>query len=165
MPQFSTCWRCGKTSAKVVCRSCEVAKYCSNACKQNDVARHTDAECRPVSLMNTCSSCRKEGPSLRKCTGCYRAFYCDATCQKNHRRQHKDECRRIEEKIKSLATNFESSFNHNAAHVCQAHYYWDNVPAFDYLNLSENEGLDYNPPGSVNILDLGVGDIRNIVLT
>ena len=163
MPRFSDCWRCGKTSATVVCRSCDVAKYCSNKCKENDIARHTDAECRPVSVINTCLSCRKTGSLLQKCTGCYRALYCNATCQKNHRDKHKAECKRIVEKIKSLASTLDRYFLPNAARGCVAHYYWGNVPAYDYLNLSENEGADYNL--TMNILVIGVGDLRNIAFT
>jgi hypothetical protein len=163
MPRFCECWRCGKASANVVCRSCDVAKYCSNRCKKNDLARHTDAECRPVSVINTCSSCRKLGPLLQKCTGCYRAFYCDGICQKNHRNQHKAECKRVVGKIKSLASELDRYFPSYFARRCMARYYWGNVPAYDYLNLLENEGIDFGL--SMNILVLGVGDLRNVVLT
>ena len=163
MPRFSECWRCGKTSATVICRSCGVAKYCSNKCKENDIARHNDAECRPVSIRNTCLSCGTIGPSLQKCTGCYRAFYCDRTCQKKHRHEHKAECKRIAEKIESLAGALERYFFPNAARDCLRHYYWGNVPAYDYLNLTENEGVDYNT--TMNLLVFGVGDLRNVVMT
>ena len=144
-----------------VCHSCDIAKYCSTQCKKNDVARHKDAECRPVSIIQTCLSCRKTGASLQACSGCYRAFYCNTTCQKNHRPKHKTECKIIVGKIKSLAKKLE--FNFNFARGCMAHYYWGNVPAYDYLNLSENEGVDYDL--ALNVLVLGVGDLRNIVLT
>ena len=163
MPRFSECWRCGKPSATVICRSCGVAKYCSNNCKENDIARHNDAECRPVSIVDTCSSCRKTGSLLQKCTGCYRSFYCDPTCQKNHRHEHKVECKRTVEKIKTLAGSLDLYFPPNFARGCIAHYYWGNVPAYDYLNLSENEGVDYN--STMNLLVLGVGDLRNVVMT
>lgn len=161
MPRFSECWRCGISDTHVVCNSCNVAKYCSDKCKQNDTARHTDAECRPVSVVRTCSSCRKTGLSLQVCTGCYRAFYCDAACQKNDREEHKRECQRIVGKIKTIAGTLEWHFSRKQ--ICGAHYYWGNVPAYDYLNLSENEGVNYN--SSMNVLVLGVGDLRNIVLT
>ena len=163
MPRFSQCWRCGKSSASVVCRSCDVAKYCSNKCKEDDVARHGDAECRPVSVINTCSSCRKVGSGLQKCTGCYRAFYCDGICQKNHRDEHKAECKLSEEKIKSLARKLELYFLPISSRICFAHYYWGNVPAVDYLNLPENESADYS--SNLKLLVLGVGDLRNVVLT
>ena len=163
MPRFAECWRCGKSPAIVVCPSCNVAKYCSKKCKENDVARHNDAECRPVSILKTCSSCRNTGSSLQTCTGCYRAFYCDTECQKNHRKKHKVECKHITGKIESLAQSLEGDFPTKFGVNCAAHYYWGNAPAYDYLNLVENEGVDYNT--DMNVLVLGVGDLRNIVLT
>ena len=146
-----------------VCRSCDVAKYCSTQCKRNDVARHNDAECRPVSIIQTCLSCRKTGSYLQTCSGCYRAFYCNTICQKSHRPEHKTECKIVTEKIESLAEKLAVYFPQNFARGCMAHYYWGNVPAYDYLNLSENEGVDYDLP--LTVLVLGVGDLRNIVLT
>ena len=163
MPRFSECWRCGKPSATVICRSCGVAKYCSNKCKANDIARHNDAECRPVSIVDTCSSCRKTGSLLQKCTGCYRSFYCNPTCQKNHRHEHKVECKHTVAKIKKLAQSLYHYFPPNFSRICVAHYYWGNAPAYDYLNLSENEGIDYS--STINLLVLGVGDLRNVVMT
>ena len=162
MPRFFECWRCGKSDVSVVCIFCDVAKYCSDKCKENDIARHTDAECRPVSIVKTCSSCRKTGSSLQvQCTDCYRVFYCDAACQKNDMEEHKSECKRIVEKIKSLAGLLDRHFRKKI--ICGAHYYWGNVPAYDYLNLLENEGVCYN--SAMSVLVLGVGDLRNIVLT
>ena len=162
MPRFFECWRCRKEPATEACLSCGVAKYCSTQCKRNDVARHNDAECRPVAIIQTCSSCRKTGASLKACSGCYRAFYCNAICQKNHRPEHKTECKMIIGKIKALAEKLEVYFQ-NFARVCAPHYYWGNVPAYDYLNLSENEGADCD--STLNVLVLGVGDLRNVVLT
>ena len=146
-----------------VCHFCDVAKYCSTQCKRNDVARHDDAECRPVSIIQTCLSCRKTGGYLQRCSGCYRAFYCNTICQKRHRPEHKTECKIVAGRIKSLAEKLAVYFPQNFARRCLAHYYWGNVPAYDYLNLSENEGVDYDLP--LNVLILGVGDLRNIVLT
>ena len=163
MPRFSDCWRCGKSSVTVACPSCNVAKYCSNKCKENDIARHNDAECRPISIIKRCSSCSKTGSSLQTCNGCYQAFYCDANCQKNHWPGHKVECKRVADKIKSLANVLNVYFSVADVRGCSAHYFWGNVPAYDYLNLSENEGIDYN--SDINLLVLGVGDLRNIVLT
>jgi hypothetical protein len=50
----------------------------------------------------------------------------------------------------------------NAASDCP-YYYWGNVPAFDCLNLAENEGVSYG--SALNVLILGVGDLRNVALT
>ena len=43
------------------------------------------------------------------------------------------------------------------------YYYWGNVPAYDCLNLVENEGAGYTE--AVKVLILGVGDLRNVALT
>ena len=43
------------------------------------------------------------------------------------------------------------------------YYYWGNVPAYDCLNLVENEGAGYTEAVKVQIL--GVGDLRNVALT
>ena len=43
------------------------------------------------------------------------------------------------------------------------HYYWGNHPAYDGLNLLENEGVDYS--SDLKVLYLGVGDFRNVPLT
>ena len=152
-----------ETPVSIVCRSCNVAKYCSNQCKEDDVARHNDAECRPVSVIQTCLSCRRTGSSLQTCTGCYRAVYCDLRCQESHRHEHKTDCKGISRKIKSLSESIDGHLPPNCGSICIAHYYWGNVPAYDYLNLSENEGVDYS--SALNLLVLGVGDLRNIVLT
>ena len=60
MPRFSECWRCGKTGASVVCRACDIAKYCSNVCQRNDKSRY-EADCKPVAIVRSCSSCKKSG--------------------------------------------------------------------------------------------------------
>ena len=163
MPRFSDCWRCGKNSATVVCDLCQVAKYCSTICKENDKARHTDPECHPARIMKKCSSCRKTSSSLQTCSGCYRAFYCDKKCQLNHRNEHKVDCKNSTDKIRLLAGELDNYFFANEARYLSKHYYWGNMPAYDYLNLSENEGIDY--ASDLNVLVLGAGDLRNVVLT
>ena len=50
-------------------------------------------ETKPAKLF--CSACGKESDTAKKCTACKCAWYCDKDCQKNHRREHKEECRRI----------------------------------------------------------------------
>jgi hypothetical protein len=47
--------------------------------------------------------------------------------------------------------------------VLPKHYYWGNDPAFDGVNLLENEGGDYS--SDLKVLFLGVGDLRNVALT
>ena len=46
-----------------------------------------------------CSSCGKESDTLKKCTACKCVWYCDKDCQKNHRREHKEECRRVKTEL------------------------------------------------------------------
>ena len=160
MPKFSECWRCGKSGVSVVCRACDIAKYCSNVCQRNDKSRH-EAECTPVAIVRLCSSCRKCGSGLRACTGCYRVYYCDIKCQKSHRKAHKSDCNNTEDRITELARKillyFASRF------FLKKHYYWGNYPAYDGLNLLENEGVDYS--SDLKVLYLGVGDFRNVALT
>jgi hypothetical protein len=43
------------------------------------------------------------------------------------------------------------------------HYYWGNCPAYDGVNLLENEGADYS--SDLRVLFLGVGDLRNVALS
>ena len=43
------------------------------------------------------------------------------------------------------------------------HYYWGNSPAYDGVNLLENEGGDYS--ADLKVLYLGVGDLRNVAIT
>ena len=161
MPKFSECWRCGKTGASVLCRACDIAKYCSNVCQRNDQFRH-EAECKPVAIVRSCSSCKKSGSGLRACTGCYRVYYCDIKCQKSHRKEHKSDCSRTEDTITELAQKILLFFAHRWVHNPR-HYYWGNHPAYDGLNLLENEGVDYS--SDLKVLYLGVGDFRNVALT
>ena len=165
MPRFSECWRCGKTGVSVVCRACNIAKYCSNVCQRNDKYRH-EAECKPVAIIRSCSSCKKSGSGLRACTGCYRVYYCDIKCQKSHRKAHKSDCSSTEDTIEELARKMLRFFAHrlipHRSHG-RIDYYWGNYPAYDGLNLFENEGAEYS--SDLKVLYLGVGDFRNVALT
>lgn len=44
----------------------------------------------------SCASCGKTGADLKRCTACKRVWYCNVTCQRKHRKDHRDECKRIE---------------------------------------------------------------------
>ena len=165
MPRFSECWRCSKTGVSVVCQACGIAKYCSNVCQRNDKSRH-EAECKPVAIVRSCSSCKKSGSGLRACTGCYRVYYCDIKCQKSHRKAHKSDCSSTEDTIEELARKIVSFFARRRIHARwhrQIHYYWGDYPAYDGLNLLENEGAEYS--SDLKVLYLGVGDFRNVALT
>ena len=159
MPRFSECWRCGNTiDVCITCELCGVAKYCSEKCQKNDIFRH-EAECIPASILKTCTSCRKSGSNLKACTGCYQAFYCDVNCQKSNWERHKIDCEDAKETIKTLAQRVFVKI----AYAGSEYYYWGNTVAFDCLNLAETEREDYS--SALNILFLGVGDLRNVALT
>ena len=161
MPKFSECWRCGKSGVRVLCRACDIAKYCSNICERNDKSRH-EAECKPVAIVRSCSSCKKCASGLRACTGCYRVYYCDIKCQKSHRKAHKSDCNSTKDTINKLAQEILRFFALRRTNI-SIHYYWGNHPAYDGLNLLENEGVDYS--SDLKVLYLGVGDFRNVALT
>ena len=158
MPKFSECWRCGKSGVRVLCRACDIAKYCSNICQRNDKYRH-EVECKPVAIVRSCSSCKKSGSGLRACTGCYRVYYCDIKCQKSHRKVHKSDCSSTEDMIAELARKIFRFFPRQITEL----KFWGNHPAYDGLNLLENEGVDYS--SDLKVLYLGVGDFRNVALT
>ncbi len=165
MPRFSECWRCGNTiGVGITCELCGIAKYCSEKCQRNDIFRH-EAECIPASILKTCTACRKSDPNLKACTGCYQAFYCDAKCQKSNWERHKIDCLAVKE---SLETTTQLIFAHYfiRSEITMSscpYFYWGNVPAFDCLNLVENEGTSYG--SALKVLILGVGDLRNVALT
>ena len=134
-------------------------------CQRNDKSRH-EAECKPVAIIRSCSSCKKSGSGLRACTGCYRVYYCDIKCQKSHRKAHKSDCSSTEDTIEKLARKMFAVFAcrrrynlNNSGKI----YYWVNYPAYDGLNLLENEGAEYS--SDLKVLYLGVGDFRNVALT
>lgn len=41
-----------------------------------------------------CAFCHSNTESLKRCSGCKRAFYCSKTCQRNHWKEHKPECQK-----------------------------------------------------------------------
>jgi hypothetical protein len=163
MPRFSECWRCGNTiGVGIICKLCEVAKYCSEKCQRNDIFRH-EAECIPASILKTCTTCRKSGPNLKACTGCYRAFYCDAKCQKSNWERHKIDCLEVKKRMDEITQLILAQYSIRSEETAYcSYYYWGNVPAFDCLNLVENEGVDGS---AFKVLILGVGDLRNVALT
>ena len=141
-------------------RSCQILQYC----QRNDIFRYK-AECIPASILKTCKTCRKSGPNLKACTGCYRAFYCDGKCQKGNWGRHKIDCLEVKEIIETTTQLILAQYfirSEKTASACP-YFYWGNVPAFDCLNLIENEGGSYG--SALKILILGVGDLRNVALT
>ena len=161
MPKFSECWRCGKNLTNVVCPRCQVAKYCSVKCQADDKVRHK-VDCDAASTVKTCGACGKTATGLKTCSACFQAFYCDIHCQKKDRSRHKEHCKDTERRIKSLAERISTVYSVLCSSIPQL-YYWGNSPAFDCLNLEENEGYDYK--SRMNVLFYGVGDLRNVALT
>ena len=91
---------------------------------------------------------------------------CDIKCQKSHRNEHKSDCSSTEETINELAQKMFGVFVIRRAHNFnnpKKLYYWGNYPAYDGLNLLENEGVDYS--SDLKVLYLGVGDFRNVAIT
>jgi hypothetical protein len=163
MPTFSECWRCGNTvCVGTICQWCGIAKYCSDICQRNDKFRH-EAECIPASILKTCKTCSNSGSNLKACTGCYRVFYCDASCQRNNWKMHKNDCKDFKETIKAVGQCVHNLTKIGLTTYRCPYYYWGTVLAFDCLNLVENEGEYYS--SALNILYLGVGDLRNVALT
>lgn len=160
MPGFQECWRCQKISTVVVCGRCQVAKYCSSRCQERDQWRHK-SDCNAAAVMQTCKKCGQVSANLKTCSACFQVFYCGVECQKKDRRRHRSDCKAVEVKIKSIAEILASKFAFNNKLVKL--YYWGNYPAFDYLNLEENEGYEYGTP--LRLLVCGVGDLRNVALT
>ena len=148
---------------KVYCSRCEVAYYCNETCKDNDLFRH-QVDCRTATLKRTCSGCGKEGSRLKQCGSCLQAWYCDHACLKKSWPTHKVFCRKITSETREMSVKIKEyldliEFTPGTAFV----YYWGNVPAKDLINFPLNEGSDYSKPFSV--LACGVGDPRNIVLS
>ena len=160
MPRLNECIRCQKRSAEVVCRRCRAAKYCSKGCQERDQWRHK-AACDAAAVLKVCQCCGESSENLKTCSGCFQTFYCGVECQRKDRQKHKGNCKAVERKIRYLAEEITTRFS--GISVTPMLYYWGNYPAYDYLNLEENEGCDY--PGPLSVLVLGVGDLRNVCLT
>ena len=161
MPGFNECWRCQRRSTEVSCSRCEVAKYCSKKCQERDQWRHK-SDCDAAAVARTCNACGKVSTNLKVCSACHQVHYCDRKCQRKDWMIHKSGCKTVEQRIKFLAERIASSpvfISWNPIVL----YYWGNYPAFDCLNLEENEGCDYGIP--LRVLVFGVGDLRNVAMT
>ncbi|KAK2758931.1 mynd finger family protein [Colletotrichum kahawae] len=122
--------------------------------------------------------CANQAPDNTKCnnTGrfacknCLLITYCGPECQKSHWAMHKLDCKsRLGKEGWQPGWVLE---NRNPAFVGDGppqmaygggKYLWGNVPAFDVLQLSVNEGVSYNE--QLRILVAASGDLRNIVKT
>ena len=92
------CWRCdticSAQTAKIFCRKCEMAYYCSDTCKGSDEFRH-QVDCQTARLKRKCSECGKEKTGLKPCGSCRQVWYCDKECQKKSWPTHKALCQQV----------------------------------------------------------------------
>lgn len=163
------CWRCdaicSAPAAKLHCRKCKVAYYCSDGCKAKDEFRH-QVDCKTAAMTRKCSGCGKEKTGLSQCGNCLQAWYCDQTCLKKSWPTHKVSCQQVTKKTRELSNRLTDLFVFKETANVQGMgtvYYWGNIPATDVINLPLNEGCDYSKP--LSILACGAGDPRNVVLS
>ncbi|XXG94485.1 hypothetical protein Hte_000742 [Hypoxylon texense] len=105
------------------------------------------------------------------CKECKLVLYCSSDCQRAHWKTHRPDCRdnplvkvnwRPRWETESRVPAFmggprQQAFNH------QRKYLWGNVPAFDLVNISSNEGVSYTK--GLNLLFAASGDLRNVIKT
>ncbi|KAI0014697.1 hypothetical protein F4780DRAFT_187552 [Xylariomycetidae sp. FL0641] len=120
--------------------------------------------------------CAGESIELKACAGCFLVLYCGEDCQKRHWAEHKRTCKspiakeqwlpayQVEARevsflpaVKTLESVFQRLFRSGT------HDLYRDAPAFDILNLPNNEGSDYDQP--INILFAKSGDLGNLVKT
>ena len=53
----------------------------------------------PTPTKKLCSACEKESKNLKMCNGCRCVWYCGKKCQNKHRKEHKNECKRVKEEL------------------------------------------------------------------
>ncbi|KAI0531843.1 hypothetical protein GGR58DRAFT_518185 [Xylaria digitata] len=114
------------------------------------------------------SSCTKVG-SLA-CKSCLMVAYCSKRCQTVHWPTHRKDCRspimKGTWKPRWVSENRTPAFmSPLPGHVefGAVKYLWGNVPAFDVIQLGQNEGADFQTP--INLLFAASGDLRNVVLS
>ncbi|KAF2174400.1 hypothetical protein K469DRAFT_756748 [Zopfia rhizophila CBS 207.26] len=111
--------------------------------------------------------CQLEGKFT--CKACLLVSYCGPICQKAHWVYHKRDC-----KSPLLKSTWQPGWElerRTPAFVGGRglipfggqKFLWGNMPAFDLVNLSSNEGMDYN--GHLKLLFGASGDLRNVVRT
>ncbi|KAH9225123.1 hypothetical protein K456DRAFT_1776129 [Colletotrichum gloeosporioides 23] len=122
--------------------------------------------------------CANQAPDNTKCnnTGrfacknCLLVTYCGPECQKSHWTVHKLDCKShlgreswqpgwvLENRAPAFIGNGPPQVTYGAGK-----YLWGNVPAFDVLRLSANEGVSYDE--QLRLLFATSGDLRNVVKT
>ncbi|KAL7628839.1 hypothetical protein AAE478_000354 [Parahypoxylon ruwenzoriense] len=105
------------------------------------------------------------------CKECRLVLYCGTTCQKAHWKKHRSDCRDNPLLKQNWRPQWETQARVPAfiggprLHTFndQKKYLWGNMPAFDLLNLTSNEGTNYNK--KLDLLFAASGDIRNVIKT
>ncbi|XP_022089909.1 uncharacterized protein LOC110978891 isoform X2 [Acanthaster planci] len=168
--QRGHCWRCEKVLPQQIlaCHRCNMAVYCSKACRRRDEARHSSVECQMFSPRQ-CENCAKTAPSMSECAGCNDAWYCNRNCQRTDWKSHKSICKEVQASIRSLAETLQLRRSPTDKTSRDFPYYIGNIIAIDLLQLDNNEmkaevmgdelSRDYH------ILSVGCGNLRNMVLT
>ncbi|KAL2075267.1 hypothetical protein VTL71DRAFT_210 [Oculimacula yallundae] len=121
-------------------------------------------------------ACEKKASNT--CTQCYLVQYCSKECQKSHWAIHKLDCKSALMKQNWLPSweveNRSPSFIEGGGGVepnngpsLTVHgtrkYLWGNVPAYDVLNLRENEGVETKR--DLRLVFAASGDMRNVAKT
>lgn len=96
-----------------------------------------------------CAKCTKVGTSA--CSGCHLVHYCGRDCQRSDWASHKKWCRspliktswRPQWAIERRMPEFVSDERAPLPPV-EKKFLWGNVPAYDSLNLEQNEGLQWD---------------------
>ncbi|KNG89153.1 hypothetical protein ANOM_002986 [Aspergillus nomiae NRRL 13137] len=120
------------------------------------------------------SATRCLGAGTKGCTGCHLVMYCGKDCQTAHWPVHKLDCKNpmrkaawrpaweVENRVPHFIDNSDEEHTPVAMHG-GSKYLWGNVPAFDLLQLKDNEGEDYSR--DLSLLLAASGDLRNLVKT
>ncbi|PVH76133.1 hypothetical protein DL98DRAFT_465490 [Cadophora sp. DSE1049] len=123
-----------------------------------------------------CSPCDKKATNI--CTQCFLVQCCSRDCQKAHWSLHKPDCKSPltkttwkpsweTEKRKPAFMDSSPGFSPNNGPSATVHgqrkYLWGNMPAFDVLNLKQNEGADTTR--DFRLLFAASGDLRNAATT
>ncbi|KAM0712890.1 hypothetical protein Q7P35_000340 [Cladosporium inversicolor] len=124
-----------------------------------------------VACVPLCASCQSPGDAA--CKACLLVTYCSKSCQTAHWSTHKRDCKSPlkspgwqlnwmkEHRVLAHADIDEYGFVKNQMNTTK--YLWGNVPAFDTIQLSRNEGAGHKD--HLKVLFAASGDLRNVVKT
>jgi len=125
----------------------------------NSLSLHGDDSAYQLSCANV--GCRE--PGVKACSGCGLVKYCSKKCQDTHWESHRNtacsECPLVKSWLPIWETeNRQPSFERDAysdevSELESADGMWNGSPAYDILNLKQNEGVAY--PRDLDILFAG----------